>query len=116
MKRLCLRMIHEDDGVLSFEWVMVLTVLVIGIVSGVSAARDAIVDEIGDAAMGMVALDQSYIIDFPPVAYVLDPALGLGPREDGGSDSGFHDAYFAEDCTRGENSPQGQEALVDQDS
>jgi hypothetical protein len=109
-------MIHEDDGVLSFEWVMVLTVLVIGIVSGVAAARDAIVDELGDAAQGMVALDQSYIIDFPPVAYVVDAALGFGPRADGGSDSGFTDAYFAEDCTRGYNAPQGQEAEEDQDS
>lgn len=115
MKRICLRMIHEDDGVLSFEWVMTLTVLVIGIVAGVAAARDAIVDEMGDAAQGIVALDQTYRIDFPFVAYVVDPFLGLDQREDGGSDSGFDDSYFAEDCTRGNNAPQGQNDSLDED-
>ena len=37
----------EDEGLLSFEWVLLVTLLTIGIVSGISAARDAIVDERG---------------------------------------------------------------------
>ena len=34
----------EEDGVLSFEWTLLLTLLTLGIVSGLSAARDAIID------------------------------------------------------------------------
>ena len=55
----------EDDGVLSFEWVLIITVVVIGIVGGLAAARDAIIDELGDSAEAMLALDQSFAIDFP---------------------------------------------------
>lgn len=56
MKRLILRVWHEDDGVLSFEWVLLITVVVIGIVVGVTASRDAIVDEIGDVSEAAVWL------------------------------------------------------------
>ncbi|MEX2025956.1 MAG: hypothetical protein WEH44_01625, partial [Pirellulaceae bacterium] len=59
------RMWKEEDGVLSFEWVMLVTLLTIGIVSGLAGARDAIIDELGDVAQAMLALDQSYTIDFP---------------------------------------------------
>ena len=48
MKKMFARMIKEDDGVLSFEWILLVTLLTIGIVSGISAARDAIIDEFGD--------------------------------------------------------------------
>ncbi len=50
----------ENDAVLSFEWVLLLTLLTIGIVSGVTAARDAIIDEMGDVAEAAQAFDQSY--------------------------------------------------------
>ena len=53
MKKMFARMMKEDDGVLSFEWILLLTLLVIGIVSGVSAARDAIIDEFGDVAQAI---------------------------------------------------------------
>jgi Flp pilus assembly pilin Flp len=51
---------REEDGVLSFEWTLLLTLLTIGIVSGLSAARDAIIDELGDVAEAAQAFDQSY--------------------------------------------------------
>ena len=53
----------ETDGVLSFEWTLLLTLLVIGIVSGLAGARDAIIDELGDIAHGAICLDQSYSLD-----------------------------------------------------
>ena len=65
MRHFMYRIWSEEDGVLSFEWVLLVTLLTIGIVSGVAAARDAIVDELGDVAQAMLALDQSYTIDFP---------------------------------------------------
>jgi Flp pilus assembly pilin Flp len=57
MKRTLARLWREQDGSLSFEWTMVLTLLVIGIVSGLAAARDAIID-VGDVAQAAGAIDQ----------------------------------------------------------
>jgi hypothetical protein len=49
-------------GILTFEWILLITVLVIGIVGGVSAVRDALVSEIGDVVGAAVAVDQSYTV------------------------------------------------------
>jgi Flp pilus assembly pilin Flp len=51
---------REEDGVLSFEWTLLVTLLTIGIVSGLSAARDAIIDELGDIAEAAQGIDQSF--------------------------------------------------------
>jgi hypothetical protein len=59
MKRL-LSIWHEDDGVLSFEWTLILTLLTIGVVGGLAAARDAIIDELGDLAEAAQGIDQSF--------------------------------------------------------
>ncbi|QDU31027.1 hypothetical protein ETAA8_61800 [Anatilimnocola aggregata] len=89
------RMWNEDDGVLSFEWVLLVTLLTIGIVSGVAGARDAIIDELGDAAQAMMALDQSYVIDFP-LAVIVHTATTTS----GSSDSAFTDFLEYTDCDR----------------
>ena len=52
----------EDDGVLSFEWTLLLTLLTIGIVSGLAGARDAIIDELGDVAEAAQAINQSFFL------------------------------------------------------
>ena len=54
------RLIREEDGVLSFEWTLLVVLLVVGIVSGVAAGRDAIIDELGDTMEAVIAFDQSY--------------------------------------------------------
>jgi Flp pilus assembly pilin Flp len=54
------RMWREDDGVLSFEWTLLVTLLTIGIVAGLAGARDAIIDELGDLAAAAQGIDQSY--------------------------------------------------------
>lgn len=54
------RIWNEDDGVLSFEWTLLLTLLTIGVVGGLAAARDAIIDELGDVAEAAQGIDQSY--------------------------------------------------------
>ncbi|MDX1943890.1 MAG: hypothetical protein SFU86_00670 [Pirellulaceae bacterium] len=84
----------EEDGVLAFEWTMLLTLLVIGIVSGVSAARDAIIDELGDTAQVMLAVDQSYSIEFPLAAAVHTSDSSSS------TDSSFTDALIYVDCIR----------------
>ena len=65
MKTVALPMWKEDEGVLTFEWILLLTLLTIGIVSGLTAVRDATITELGDVAQAMISLDQSYTIDYP---------------------------------------------------
>lgn len=96
----------EEDGVLTFEWVLLVTLLTIGIVSGLTAARDAIIDEMGDVAEAMMALDQTFRIDFPLMLTVHD-----GVESGAASDSGFSDATNFVDCDRG--TLEGQESLND---
>lgn len=95
------RIWKDDDGVLTFEWILLVTLLTIGIVGGLANARDAVVDELGDVAQAMLALDQSYSIDFPLLNIV--HAIGTA----GGSDSEFTDAFNFSDCNRA-TIPSGQ--------
>ena len=105
------RMWKEEDGVLSFEWVLLVTLLTIGIVSGLAGARDAIIDELGDVAQAMLALDQSYTIDFPlnVDVHTIDSSSA--------SDSSFTDALIYIDCGR-TTAPIGQipQLVLDVDS
>ncbi len=107
--RLVNRMWKEDEGVLSFEWVLLVTLLTIGVVSGIAGARDAIIDELGDVAQAMLALDQSYTIAFPLQVEVHTPSTSSA------SDSAFTDAAAYTDCAR-TTAPAGQGAENDTDS
>ena len=94
------RLWHEDDGVLSFEWVLLITLVVIGVIGGLTAARDAMIDELGDAAEAMLALDGSYTISYP-LQVSVDLNNGQGPVVGGlASDSGFLDKRVFGDCGR----------------
>lgn len=86
MTRLLEQAWNEDEGVLTFEWVLLITVLVIGIVGGVSAVRDALVTELGDVVEAMVSIDQSYTIIYP--WDVQDPDCIV----DGASDTSYKDS------------------------
>ena len=102
MARVLAQAWREEDGVLSFEWTLLLTLLTIGIVSGITAARDGVIDELGDVAQAMLSVDGSYIIS-QPLAITIDPD-GAGPAPatpmGGGSDSSFTDAMLYTDCGR----------------
>jgi Flp pilus assembly pilin Flp len=85
---------QEDHGVLTFEWVLLLTLLAIGIVSGLTAARDAIIDELGDVANAAVSLDQSFTL-------APDPCFNKGGM-------GFTDSKpTVTSCARGSLTVQG---------
>jgi hypothetical protein len=90
---------NEDDGVLSFEWTLLVILLVIGIVSGLCAARDGILDEMSDQAAAIMAFDQSYSFTgfgpIPPSSYT--DTLGV-----------------ITDCDR--NTVAGQPGVTDDDS
>jgi len=100
MKQFFHRLWTEDRGSLSFEWVLLSSVLTIGAVGGISAARDAVIDEMGDTAQAMLSLDQSYTIDHPP--HILVHRYS----HSGAADSVFIDASNYTDCERG--GPEGQ--------
>jgi Flp pilus assembly pilin Flp len=85
MKRL-LSIWHEEDGVLSFEWTLLLTLLTIGIVGGLAAARDAIIDELGDVAEAAQGIDQSFSL----------AAVAVDFDDDGDNDFTAGDSVFAE--------------------
>jgi Flp pilus assembly pilin Flp len=108
MKNLLGRMWKEEDGVLTFEWVLLVTLLTIGVVSGIAGARDAILDELGDVAQAMLSLDQSYYIDYPLAVIVHAPTLSSA------SDSGFNDTFFYSDCGR-TDFPEGQDLGLGED-
>ena len=71
------RMWREDDGVLSFEWTLLTLILGFGIVGGLSAARDAILDELGDTAEAYLSIDQSF--SFAGIPGVFDPVEYVDP-------------------------------------
>ena len=52
--------LDERAAILSIEMILVATIVVIGLIVGVSSLRDSIVQEMGDAAAGVAALDHSY--------------------------------------------------------
>lgn len=119
MHELARKLWSEDDGVLSFEWTLIVTLLVIGVVAGLSAARDAIVDELGDAAQAMLALDDSYVLDQPLRLRVdIDGAGTDFALEEPGSAAGssFTDGQSFADCGRTPVTPQDQGAASDSDS
>lgn len=65
MKKLSVRILQDDSGFLTFEWIMLITVLVIGITGGLTAVRDALNWELGGTAGAIVSLDLSYLIKGP---------------------------------------------------
>ncbi len=71
MKSLLSRIWRDDEGVLTFEWILLITIIVIGIVGGVSAVRDALISELGDVTGAAVNIDQSYYVGS-------DPCIGMG--------------------------------------
>lgn len=54
--------LQSEEGVLTFEWILLLTLIVIGIVGGLSAARDGLISELGDVVGALVHIDQSYTV------------------------------------------------------
>jgi Flp pilus assembly pilin Flp len=106
VKVLACRMWREDDGVLAFEWVLLVTLLTIGIVGGVAAARDAIIDELGDVAQAMLSVDQSYTIENPLGISVHTPTTTSAAAS-----TSFTDSILYTDC--GRTLLDGQDAVMD---
>jgi len=50
---------------MTFEWIILITLLVIGILGAYSAVRDGVVDELGDTAAAVLSVDQSFHTEAP---------------------------------------------------
>jgi len=70
------RLWREDEGVLTFEWILLLTLLVIGVIGGVAGIRDAIIHECQGICGAMISLDQGYYIAAPLGVGVSSVATG----------------------------------------
>ena len=79
---------------LSFEWTVLTSLLTVGVVSGIASVRDAVIDEMGDVAQAMVALDQSYYIQPPLAAQVHTVGWGMNGWGFSGGWGGFGGAGF----------------------
>ncbi len=55
-----MRLWREDEGILTFEWILLLTLLVIGVIGGIAAIRDAIMVECLNVAGAIASVNQSY--------------------------------------------------------
>ncbi|MDO4629275.1 MAG: hypothetical protein Q4C70_08850 [Planctomycetia bacterium] len=83
------RIWSDESGVLTFEWILLITVVVIGIVGGLSAVRDAYIDELGDTADAMTSLDHTYWINPPLQASIDDPLHDIPDDYISGSANGY---------------------------
>jgi Flp pilus assembly pilin Flp len=90
LRELFAAMYSEEDGVLSFEWTLLLTLLTLGIVGGLAATRDAVIDELSDLAEAVLNFDQSYsLADFDiPGVFENNPSVYTD------------DGYIHSDCAR----------------
>lgn len=48
---------RQRKGVLTLEWILIVTVLVIGVIGGLGAVRNATIAELGDLAAAIEALN-----------------------------------------------------------
>lgn len=56
---------QEETGGLTFEWIFVLTALVIGILGGLAVMRDALITEASESANAVLTVDASYTVESP---------------------------------------------------
>lgn len=71
-------------GLMTFEWIVLITLLVIGIVGAYSAVRDGVVDELGDTAAAVLSVDQSFHTE-PPERLPCAGSWGSWQDDDAGA-------------------------------
>jgi len=56
---------QDRRGLMTFEWIILITLLVIGVIGAYTAVRDGLVDELGDTAAAVLSVDQSFHTEPP---------------------------------------------------
>lgn len=75
---LLFELLKDDRGVVySSEYIIMTTIIGIGIIVGITTFRDQLVQEFGDAGVALEQLDQSYIYVVPGPGY--DPSVPFDP-------------------------------------
>ncbi len=87
------RIINDESGVLTFEWILLITLLVIGIVGGIAVIRDAYIIEASETAEAMMALNQSYTIEMPVQASITNSGPGVTYKDTYISSTGDRSEY-----------------------
>ena len=59
------RILKDETGVLTFEWITLLSLMAAGAGGALAGVRDAVDSELGDVAEAIMSLDQSYYISSP---------------------------------------------------
>jgi uncharacterized membrane protein len=73
------RLWNDQDGfVITTELLLIVTILVIGLIVGMVVVRDAVIQELGDVAAAIGALDQSYQYNGTTSACATQGALTSG--------------------------------------
>ena len=88
------RIWNDESGVLTFEWILLITLLVIGIVGGLAVIRDAYIIEAAETADAMMALNQGYVIQAPVDATIATAGPGVvltGYKASGAQGSSYED-------------------------
>lgn len=90
-KKLTRRILEEESGILTFEYILIGTLLVIGIVGGLAVARDMIIFKMTDFAGAFGQLDQSCGFEAENGHDRCLYLSGTGVHEDGKTVVGFHE-------------------------
>ena len=108
MKKFFARFCRENDGVLSFEWVTLNSIVVLGVVGGVASVRDAINDEMADMTEAITSLDQSYSIVHPCGVAVHRTSTGGGPQININEGAGYSSLAWKDFLNRNPNYSSAQ--------
>lgn len=62
--QLALELFHDESGFIAAgNYILMVTILAIGVVAGLTALRDSVVQEFGDVALALENIDQSFTIN-----------------------------------------------------
>ena len=89
------RLWQDDEGVLTFEWIILVTLLVIGVIGGVAGIRDAMIHEAQGSVGAVVSLDQTYFVT-PPLEVGVN---SLGTNGSCITNSGAYYSSFLDQAT-----------------
>src|SRR5947209_2271476 len=64
----------EDEGVLTLEWILLTTLVVLGVIGGLAAVRDALVHELAGIVGATMSVNQEFAISSP-----IGISVGGGP-------------------------------------
>jgi len=109
------RIWNDESGVLTFEWILLITLLVIGIVGGLAVIRDAYIIEAAETAEAMMGLNQGYIIQAPVDATIANATADQGVALTDYKASGAQGSRYEDEAGNVEVTAPGS-AYVNRDS